>query len=245
VPKNVTYDPQDTARTTVKQTTLSPAQPVGPSALVKKNIAYDPQDTARITVKQTTLSPSQPVGPSTAVSKNVVYDPNDKARVTVKQTTLSASQPGGLTTMVKKTVAYDPNDTPDLTLKDVTLVKNYISSANASNKQETNRGEFENARMNTNKATIAKGRPNLTGGTALGPSTTKSILQHKKMDEDRINTRGLIKTSNDLNMYNPIKDCKTTSDKNNVLPIEDTRLDVRILDAFKQNPLTQSLTSAP
>ena len=33
--------------------------------------------------------------------------------------------------------------------------------------------------------------------------------------------------------------------KNLLLPQEDTRLDTRILDAFKQNPLTQSLTSAP
>jgi hypothetical protein len=215
--------------------------------LVKKNIAYDPNDKARVTVNETTLG-QQPVSNATPlVKKNIAYDPNDKARVTINETTLGQQPVSNATPLVKKNITYDPNDAPDMTMKDFSVVKDYLGAPLAStHKQNKNRKNVENARMNTIKADIAKGRANLTGGPNLGRSNTSTaMLQSRKIDDDRRNMRGNIKTSNDLSIYNPTKDCRQTSGKNLLLPQEDTRLDTRILDAFKQNPLTQSLTSAP
>ena len=239
--RTIAYDPKDVARVTIKQTTLAPSTPgvlLGP----KRTIVYNPDDKARVTIKQTTLVPSTP-GVLLGPKRTIVYDPNDKARVTIKQTTLAPSVISGVTTLVKKSVAYDPEDVPYATNKDTTLVENYIPAAISKYKQEKNRTDAENARMNTNKDIISQGRDNLTGGASLGRSNTAPILEHRKNDEDRINKRGHIKTSSFLD--GPVKKSMVTSVKNNLLPEEDTRLDVRLLDAFKQNPLTQSLSSAP
>jgi len=247
VKRLIAYDPNDRMRTTVNETTLSDQPVSNATPLVKKNIAYDPNDRARTTINETTLG-QQPVSNATPlVKKNIAYDPNDRARVTINETTLSHVPASNATPLVKRMIAYDPEDVPDMTMKDFSMVKNYLSTPLAvSHKQDKNRKNVENARMNTIKADIAKGRPNLTGGPNLGHSNTATaMLQSRKMEDDRRNVRGNIKTSNDLSIYNPTKDCRQTSGKNLLLPQEDTRLDTRILDAFKQNPLTQSLTSAP
>jgi hypothetical protein len=241
------YDPNDKARITINETTLGQQPVSNATPLVKKNIAYDPNDKARVTVNETTLG-QQPVSNATPlVKKNIAYDPNDKARVTINETTLGQQPVSNATPLVKKNITYDPNDAPDMTMKDFSVVKDYLGAPLAStHKQNKNRKNVENARMNTIKADIAKGRANLTGGPNLGRSNTSTaMLQSRKIDDDRRNMRGNIKTSNDLSIYNPTKDCRQTSGKNLLLPQEDTRLDTRILDAFKQNPLTQSLTSAP
>ena len=247
VKRLVAYDPNDRARTTVNETTLGQQPLSNATPLVKRLVAYDPNDRARTTVNETTLG-QQPVSNATPlVKKNIAYDPKDRARITVNETTLSRVPTSNATPLVKRMVAYDPNDAPDMTMKDFSVVKDYLGAPlAATHKQDKNRKNVENARMNTIKADIAKGRANLTGGPSLGHSNTATgMLQSRKIEDDRRNVRGNIKTSNDLSIYNPTKDCRQTSGKNLLLPQEDTRLDTRILDAFKQNPLTQSLTSAP
>jgi hypothetical protein len=235
------------ARITVNETTLAAVPGSNATTLVKKNIAYDPNDRARVTINETTIGSTPTSNATPLVKKNIAYDPNDRARVTINETTLTQAPISNATPLVKKNITYDPEDAPDMTMKDFSVVKDYLGTPLAVlHKQEKSRKNAERARMNTIKAKIAEGRPNLTGGPNLGHSNTATgLMQLRKIEDDRRNVRGNIKTSNDGGIYNPTKDCRQTSSKNVLLPEEDTRLDTRILDAFKQNPLTQSLCSAP
>jgi hypothetical protein len=63
----------------------------------------------------------------------------------------------------------------------------------------------------------------------------------RKLDEDVINNRGMV-PSPLSNTFTPIDVCSLTSEKNS-LPEVSNRLDTSLLDAFKKNPLTQSLHS--
>jgi hypothetical protein len=79
------------------------------------------------------------------------------------------------------------------------------------------------------------------------PPLTSIIPKHfkvKKLDDDRDNRYISVKTSTLGNSFNPqsVSSGTVTSERNH-LPQIDTRLDVGLLDAYKRNPLTQSLAS--
>jgi len=87
VQKGPAYDPNDVARTTIKETTVDNDYLGGAAGPVKLTV-YDPDDVARTTIKETTedngyvgiSAPNQP-------QKLTVYDPEDIARVTQRNTT--------------------------------------------------------------------------------------------------------------------------------------------------------------
>ena len=116
--KQPVYDPNDVARTTVKETTLSEAEMMNLRGY-NKGIAYDPNDVARTTVKETTLNEAERMNLKGPV-KALVYDPNDVARTTVKETTLNEAERMNLRGY-NKGVAYDPNDIARTTVKETTL----------------------------------------------------------------------------------------------------------------------------
>lgn len=87
VQKGPAYDPNDVARTTIKETTVDNDYLGGAAGPVKLTV-YDPDDVARTTIKETTsdndyvgiAAPQQP-------QKLTIYDPEDIARVTIRNTT--------------------------------------------------------------------------------------------------------------------------------------------------------------
>lgn len=112
------HDPNDIARTTIKESTLSESERMN---LKGHNmaIAYDPNDVARTTIKETVMTESERAnlkGPVCAY----VYDPNEIARTTIKETTLQPSENMNLKGSTKLYV-YDPNDVSRTTIKETTL----------------------------------------------------------------------------------------------------------------------------
>jgi hypothetical protein len=114
--KMTTYDPNDVAKTTIKETTidndwLGTAAPVGAQPKMK---VYDPNDTARVTTKETTIDNDWMGGaaPTSAQPKMTVYDPNDVARTTIKETTIDNDWIGAATgaNQAQKLTVYDPDD---------------------------------------------------------------------------------------------------------------------------------------
>jgi hypothetical protein len=89
--KATVYDPNDIARTTIKETTvdndwLGMAAPVEAQPRLT---VYDPNDTARTTIKETTIDNDYigvAAGAANAAQKLTVYDPDDIARVTGRNT---------------------------------------------------------------------------------------------------------------------------------------------------------------
>ena len=116
--KQTVYDPNDIARTTIKETTL---HETGNQNLthIKKQTVYDPNDVAKTTVKETTLYESGNQN-LTFIKKQTIYDPNDIAKTTIKETTLHDTHDIQLKGPIKMTV-YDPNDIARTTIKETTL----------------------------------------------------------------------------------------------------------------------------
>jgi hypothetical protein len=116
--KQTLYDPNDVARTTVKETTLHESGDQNVT-YIKKQTIYDPNDVAKTTIKETTL---HEVGDQniTYINKQTIYDPNDIAKTTIKETTIHNEQDTPIKGPIKITV-YDPNDIARTTLKETTL----------------------------------------------------------------------------------------------------------------------------
>jgi hypothetical protein len=126
------YDPNDTARTTIKETTIDndwlgiagigDAQP--------KLTVYDPNDVARTTIKETTIDNDWlgMAAPSSAQPKLTVYDPNDTARTTIKETTIDNDWLGmaAPSSAQPKLTVYDPNDTARTTIRETTEDNDYM-----------------------------------------------------------------------------------------------------------------------
>ena len=126
VGKGPAYDPNDVARTTIKETTIDNdylGNVAGPIRLA----VYDPNDVARVTVKETTID-NDYIGQVAGPNKLPAYDPNDVARVTVKETTIDNDYIGQVAGPVKLTI-YDPSDTARTTIKETTVDNEYVGTA--------------------------------------------------------------------------------------------------------------------
>jgi hypothetical protein len=117
--KQTIYDPNDIAKTTIKETTLHDTGDQNITG-IKKQTIYDPNDIARTTIKETTIYEDVEKavkGPT----KLTVYDPNDVAKTTIKETTLFESGDGNLReTRPEKSPNYDIKPLKN-TIKETTI----------------------------------------------------------------------------------------------------------------------------
>ena len=120
-PKQYVYDPNNIARTTVKETTIHNNH-TGNIDVVEKGIVKDPNDVARTTTKETTIHNNH-TGNVDVIDKGIVYDPNDVARTTIKETTIHNNHTGNID-VVEKGVIKDPNDVARTTTKETTIHNN-------------------------------------------------------------------------------------------------------------------------
>jgi hypothetical protein len=241
--RQVAYDPKVRARTTIRETTEDSKHVGIVGTAQRKQIAYDPKVRARTTIRETTED-SKHVGiVGTAQRKQIAYDPKVRARTTIRETTENGTRVGN-TASVKTggggyaTTNWEAKSTQKQFLSD----NEYTGIGNASDKKMVSTEAAYNARVNVMKERVAKGRRPGGGGPRFGHQEIK--VEAKKLEEDRMNQRAHMKDSGVGNIFNPNATtfCTNTSERNH-LPQLDTRLDVGLLDAFKRNPLTQSLSS--
>jgi hypothetical protein len=124
--KPTLYDPNDVARTTIKQTNLYNAHGAGSlQVTAKKPRVYDSDAVARTTVRETTGNPAHGVEESAgfkgSAAKGVVYDPDAIARTTVKEATLAEAPHANVRQVAYRSAAYDPDDVARTTVKEATL----------------------------------------------------------------------------------------------------------------------------
>lgn len=163
--KSTVFDPDDKARTTIKETT-SIAPDVANLSGPILNVVHDPQNVARTTIKETLIHDTvtgQLKGPTQVV---VTYDPEQVARVTTRQTVQPVHYPV-MTKTFKKGFVKDPNDlartTTKETLTDKTIEANirtlmgkpgaYIednTEARVTNRQVTSQEEYFGVAAHTN-----------------------------------------------------------------------------------------------
>jgi len=121
IPNKLTsYDPNDVAKTTIKETTEinnhSGSIDAGPIKLT----VYDPNDIARTTIKETTETNNHTGSIDAGPIKLTVYDPNDIAKTTIKETTEINNHTGSIDAGPLKLTVYNPNDIARTTIRETT-----------------------------------------------------------------------------------------------------------------------------
>jgi len=112
------HDPDDVARTTIKETMVHNDREGNISGPTKLTV-YNPDDVARTTVKETTIH-NEHEGFVTGPKRLTVYDPEDVPRTTIKETNIHNNHDGFIRTVEKMTV-YDPNDVARTTIKETNI----------------------------------------------------------------------------------------------------------------------------
>ena len=120
-PKATVYDPNDTARPTIKETTLQAAALTNLRSPVSRLTVYDPNDTARTTIKETLIHDAVRTnlrGPVTVIT----YDPDYLvAKPTVRETVASIDPTRNMRAVVIKLTVIDPDDRAKTTVKETAL----------------------------------------------------------------------------------------------------------------------------
>lgn len=109
-------DPNDVARTTIKETTIHDAI-LGNLRGAEKGTVHDPNDIARTTTKETTVHEAV-MANLRGKDKLTIYDPNDVARTTIKETLIHDDTGTGTITGPKQMFVYDPDEIAKTTLRE-------------------------------------------------------------------------------------------------------------------------------
>ena len=115
--KQTIYDPNDIARTTIKEQTEDNDYQGALSSVNKKQTIYDPNDIARTTIKEQNIDNDYQGALSSINKKHTIHDPNDITRTTIKEQNIDNNylgQHGG----IKNGKVYDPNDIARTTIKE-------------------------------------------------------------------------------------------------------------------------------
>jgi hypothetical protein len=131
------YNPNDSAKQTIKQTTIFNQQSGVAKGQNNKVKPFNPKDIARPTTKQTTLHNKDygHIGRSD-IQKVTSYNPNDEARSTHRQTTLFNNYDGGIQGSVKYVKTHDPNSSLRPTIRETSA---YNSNKGNVGRSDTNR----------------------------------------------------------------------------------------------------------
>jgi len=130
------YDPNDVARTTIKETNIHNNYNGNMGVPRMKGPAYDPNDVARTTIKETNIHNNRLANMKNPVKKTKAYDPNDVAKTTIKETNIHNTHNGYMGAATKKIKVYDPNDIARTTIKETNIHNNnngYIASTTLQN----------------------------------------------------------------------------------------------------------------
>ena len=127
--KMTIYDPNDVARTTIKETNIhnnNNGNLTGP----KKLTIYDPNDIAKKTIKETNIHDNRIGNINRGAHKTTIYDPNDVTRTTIKETNIHDNRTGNINRGVRKATIYDPNDVTRTTIKETNIHDNRTGNIN-------------------------------------------------------------------------------------------------------------------
>lgn len=94
--KPTMYDPNDIARTTIKETLIHDEMGMGTMTGPKRLIVYDPEEIAKRTLRETLERMDYEMNINGGRRKGQVYDPDDKARTTMKETLVEETHDGNL-----------------------------------------------------------------------------------------------------------------------------------------------------
>ena len=250
--RGIVYDPNDVARTTIKEQNIHNNTPyinMNPQQPRSVRI-YDPEDIAKTTLKEVTIdndhigfvgSNQQALKAGGYTSTNVdMKNTNRQFLTDWYYQGIADGETGTGTGRGYLAARYEAKNTNRQFLNDW----EWEGPAKSIVNNPTNYTSMYNAHMNPNKEEIALGRAPTQESVKLANGGDWINIEHKRIEADQINIREPAETF----IYNapPQKNnCGLTRVKSK-LP-EDTirsRINPEILNAFKENPYTQSLSSS-
>ena len=159
--KPTVHDPNDVARTTIKETTLTEVA-LGNLKGSEKPTVHDPDHIARTTIKETTLT-EVALGNLKGNEKLTVYDPNDVARTTIKETLIHDEMGKGTVTGPKQIYVYDPDEIAKRTLRETLERMDYEMNLSAGVYKGKVYDPDDKARTTMKETTEALGRDGNVG----------------------------------------------------------------------------------
>ena len=124
--KQTVYDPNDTARTTIKEQT-SDNEYQGALSGNNKHMVHDPNDIARTTIKEQNIDNNY-LGQYAGEKHSIAHDPNDIARTTIKEQNIHNNAPfiNMNPQQPRSNRVYDPEDISRTTMKEVTIDNEHV-----------------------------------------------------------------------------------------------------------------------
>lgn len=237
-------DPNDVAKVTIKETNIQDSEklnmkPNRPS----KNLVKDKSDKAKVTIKETTQLEDYITNPKEANDTGYINKSKTiQAYTTHRQTTTTDYTGDAKGDSVGGYKVANPN--PKNTVRQFTSDYEYEGIAGPSTENKPiSYDDIYNSTIKSLRQDISKGRIPTTqgakkvlGGVDINVSTNKLSNENN----EKVTERGVASTKVYNSLPQPEK-CYQTTNKSN-LPNQD-RLDPNMLNAFKENPYTQSLHS--
>lgn len=129
--KQTVYDPNQVAKTTIKETLIHDEIGRGNLTGAKELYVYDPDEIAKTTIRNTTDRMAYEMNLSGGQHKGVVYDPDDTTRVTMKQTLVDLEREYGNINSLTDNTGYQTGEfDPRLTQKAFISDNDYIGVVN-------------------------------------------------------------------------------------------------------------------
>jgi hypothetical protein len=241
------YNPDDKARKTIKETTENNTNNGNMGTTRKALTVYDPEDKPEATMKDV-VKVKNYKGISTVATKKIkVWDPEDKAKNTIRQNVKVEDYQGGINSNqyggAYKVTIVDPK----YTSRQETLVENYTGTAGHTVTANQEYCAAYAAETNGLKEEIAKGRAPTQNSVKLAVGGDMQNVDIKRLDSDRKNPRDFEQDMPNCDVpyqlpptANP---ASITKEKNTVFNNYTERIQPEILDAYRNNPYTQSLHS--
>ena len=238
------YNPNDVAKTTIKETNIHDSAKLNMKPNRASNIQVkDPNDVAKVTIKETTPILDHVNNPKdTKDTGYIAKKDNMEAPVTHRQTTTTdytgdakGEESGGY-----KIADPDPKNT----VRQFTSDYEYEGIAGpATDTKPLSYEDIYNSTIRSVRQDVSKGRTPATQGPKnclTGADMNISVNKNTEHNNKAVEERGVSSTKV-YNLNTNLPTCSKTVDKN-TLPNQD-RLDPAMINAFKENPYTQSLHS--
>jgi hypothetical protein len=250
--KGQIYDPNDVARTTLKETLIHDDHTGNyqRSSSLKPTV-YDPNDVARTTIKETLIHDSRTGHYDRGVTQDGQgYLTNDQEAPNTNRQFTSDWEYEGIANANAEVGGEGPGyltnerEAPN-TNRQFTSDYEYVGGAMSSDPSQMKYDNMYAANLNETREGTLVGRSPTNSNVSLTVGMDTVNMEIKKIEGDQLNTRELAKNKiyNSLPQYNP---CQVTTNKDQ-LDNESLydRNNPDMLNAFNNNPYTQSLTNAP
>jgi hypothetical protein len=230
-------DPNDVARTTIKETLIHDTHEgnlVGP---IKLSV-YDPDEVARTTIRETTDHAYHP-NLFGGTHKNKTRDPDGRMRTTMKETTMDGDRLGGVQPSTQRaTGAYLTSDVEaKQTAREHLADNDYFGVAiSGDGKRPVSYDEYFNAHLNVLREGTLRKRAPVYEGAKEGAAVEDVHMTSRKIAVDDVTPREF-NNPNKLPVSVGLDAddvCFFTKDKTRVGG--DDRLDATILSGLKTNP---------